>query len=52
MEIVKYMEQSIKKAMDDPGPRQADEGGGPDPKFMGVEEYSKFLEAQNERAKI
>ena len=51
MEIVKYMEQSIKKAMEDPDHVKRMQEAGLTLKFMGVEEYGKFLEAQNERAK-
>ncbi len=51
MEIVRYMEQSIKKAMDDPDHVKRMTEAGLTLKFMGVEEFSKFLEAQNERAK-
>ena len=51
MEIVKYMEQSIKKAMEDPDHVKRMQEAGLTLKFMGIEEYGKFLEAQNERAK-
>ena len=51
MEIVKYMEQSIKKAMDDPEHVKRMQEAGLTLKFMGIEEYGKFLESQNERAK-
>jgi tripartite-type tricarboxylate transporter receptor subunit TctC len=51
MEIVKYMEQSIKKAMDDPDHVKRMQEAGLTLKFMGIEEYGKFLEAQNDRAK-
>jgi tripartite-type tricarboxylate transporter receptor subunit TctC len=51
MEIVRYMEECIKKAMDDPDHVKRMKESGLALKFMGVEEYSKFLEAQNERAK-
>jgi putative tricarboxylic transport membrane protein len=51
MEIVKYMEQSIKKAMEDPEHVKRMQEAGLTLKFMGIEEYGKFLEAQNERAK-
>jgi len=51
MEIVRYMEQSIKKAMDDPEHVERMKKAGLTLKFMGVEEFSKFLEGQNDRAK-
>jgi tripartite-type tricarboxylate transporter receptor subunit TctC len=51
MEIVRYMEESIKKAMDDPDHVKRMKESGLALKFMGVEEYAKFLESQNERAK-
>lgn len=51
MEIVRYMEQSIKKAMEDPEHIERMKKAGLTLKFMGVEEFSKFLESQNERAK-
>ena len=51
MEIVRYMEQSIKKAMDDPEHMERMKKAGLTLKFMGVEEFSKFLESQNDRAK-
>jgi len=51
MEIVTYMEQSIKKAMADPDHIARMEQAGLTLKFMGVEEFSKFLESQNDRAK-
>jgi tripartite-type tricarboxylate transporter receptor subunit TctC len=51
MEIVRYMEQSIKKAMDDPEHIERMKKAGLTLKFMGVEEFSKFLESQNDRAK-
>ncbi len=51
MEIVKYMEDSIHKAMDDPEHVKRMTESGLTLKFMGVEEYSKFIESQNERAK-
>jgi tripartite-type tricarboxylate transporter receptor subunit TctC len=51
MEIVKYMEQSIKKAMDDPDHVARMATAGLTLKFMGVEEFGKFLDGQNERAK-
>jgi tripartite-type tricarboxylate transporter receptor subunit TctC len=51
MAIVKYMEQSIKTAMDDPEHVKRMADAGLTLKFMGVEEFTKFLESQNERAK-
>ena len=51
MEIVRYMEQSIKKAMEDPEHVERMKKAGLTLKFMGVEEFSKFLESQNDRAK-
>ncbi len=51
MEIVKYMEDSIKKAMADPEHVKRMTESGLTLKFMGVEEYGKFIDAQNERAK-
>jgi tripartite-type tricarboxylate transporter receptor subunit TctC len=51
MAIVKYMEQSIRKAMDDPEHVKRMADAGLTLKFMGVEEFGKFLESQNERAK-
>jgi tripartite-type tricarboxylate transporter receptor subunit TctC len=51
MEIVRYMEESIKKAMDDPEHVERMQKAGLTLKFMGIEEFSKFLESQNDRAK-
>lgn len=51
MEIVKYMEESIKKAMDDPDHVKRMREAGLTLKFMGVDDYTKFIEGQNERAK-
>ena len=51
MEIVQYMEESIKKAMDDPEHVKRMKDAGLTLKFMGVDEYAKFIETQNERAK-
>ncbi len=51
MEIVRYMEESIKKAMDDSDHIKRMREAGLTLKFMGVEEYAKFMETQNERAK-
>ncbi len=51
MEIVRYMEDSIKKAMDDPDHVKRMKDAGLTLKFMGVEEYARFLDAQNSRAR-
>jgi tripartite-type tricarboxylate transporter receptor subunit TctC len=51
MEIVKYMEESIKKAMQDPDHVKRMKDAGLNLKFMSISEYTKFVEAQNERAK-
>jgi len=51
MEIVKYMEESIKKAMQDPDHIKRMKEAGLNLKFMGIDEYTKFMEVQNERAK-
>jgi tripartite-type tricarboxylate transporter receptor subunit TctC len=51
MEIVKYMEQSIKKAMEDPDHVKRMKDAGLTLRFMEIEEYAKFIEGQNERAK-
>jgi len=51
MPIVRYMEESIQKAMDDPDHVKRMKDAGLTLKFMGVEEYAKFMETQNERAK-
>jgi len=51
MEIVKYMEESIRKAMEDPDHVKRMKDAGLTLRFMGVEEYTKFIESQNERAK-
>ena len=51
MGIVKYMEQAIKKAMDDPDHIKRMKDAGLTLKFMGVEEYSRFLDVENNRAK-
>ena len=51
MEIVRYMEQSIRKAMDDPEHVKRMADAGLSLKFMGIEEFGKFLDGQNERAK-
>ncbi len=50
-EIVKYMEESIKKAMEDPDHVKRMREAGLTLRFMGIEEYTKFIESQNERAK-
>ncbi len=51
MEIVKYMSESIKKAMDDPDHVKRMKESGLTLKYMTIEEYGKFIESQNERAK-
>jgi tripartite-type tricarboxylate transporter receptor subunit TctC len=51
MGIIKYMEQAIKKAMEDPDHNKRMKDAGLTLKFMGIEEYGQFLEAQNNRAK-
>ena len=51
MEIVRYMEESIRKSMEDPEHVKRMKDAGLTLKFMGVQEYAKFIEAQNERAK-
>jgi tripartite-type tricarboxylate transporter receptor subunit TctC len=51
MAIVKYMEESIKKAMEDPDHVKRMKDAGLTLKFMGAEEYAQFLEAQNTRAR-
>lgn len=51
VEIVRYMEESIKKAMEDPEHIKRMKDAGLTLKFMGATEYTKFIEAQNERAK-
>jgi tripartite-type tricarboxylate transporter receptor subunit TctC len=49
--IVEYMEQSIKKAMDDPDHIKRMKDAGLTLRFMGSVEYAQFLDAQNNRAK-
>lgn len=49
--IVKYLEQSIKKAMEDPDHVKRMTDAGLTLKFMGSEDYAKFLEAENARAR-
>lgn len=51
MEIVKYMEESIKKAMEDPDHVKRMKDAGLTLRFMGIEEYTKFIDSQNDRAK-
>ena len=51
MEIVKWMSEAIQKAMDDPDHVKRMKDAGLSLKFMGIEEYGKFMEEQNERAK-
>ncbi len=49
--IVEFMEQSIKKAMDDPDHIKRMKDAGLTLRFMGIGEYTQFIEAQNNRAK-
>jgi tripartite-type tricarboxylate transporter receptor subunit TctC len=51
MEIVKYMSEAIKKAMDDPDHVKRMKDAGLSLKFMAIDEYAKFIESQNDRAK-
>jgi tripartite-type tricarboxylate transporter receptor subunit TctC len=51
MAIVKYMGECIKKAMDDPDHVKRMKDAGLTLKFMDADEYARFLEAQNTRAK-
>ena len=51
MEIVKYMEESLKKAMEDPTHIKRMKEMGLVIKFMGVEEYTRFLEEKNTEVK-
>jgi len=51
MGIIKYMEQAVKKAMDDPDHIKRMKDAGLTLKFMGVEEYSRFLDVENNRAR-
>ena len=49
--IVEFMEQSIKKAMDDPDHIKRMKDAGLTLRFMGIGEYTQFIESQNNRAK-
>jgi tripartite-type tricarboxylate transporter receptor subunit TctC len=51
MEIVRWMSEAIRKAMDDPDHVKRMKEAGLSLKFMNIEDYAKFIEAQNERAK-
>jgi tripartite-type tricarboxylate transporter receptor subunit TctC len=51
MEIVKYMSEAIQKAMDDPDHVKRMKDAGLSLKFMGIDEYARFIEGQNDRAK-
>jgi len=51
MPIVQWMSESIKKAMEDPDHVKRMKESGLSLKYMGIEEYGKFMEGQNERAK-
>lgn len=50
-EIIKYVEQAIKKIFDDPEHIKRMKDAGLPLKFVGTEEYSQFLEMENNRAK-
>jgi len=50
MGIIKYIEQSLKKGMEDPEHIKRMKDAGLTLKFMGVEEYSRFIEGENNRA--
>jgi tripartite-type tricarboxylate transporter receptor subunit TctC len=51
MEIVRWMSESIKKAMADPDHVKRMAESGLTLKYLGIEDYAKFIETQNERAK-
>jgi tripartite-type tricarboxylate transporter receptor subunit TctC len=51
MEIVRWMSEAIQKAMDDPDHVKRMKDAGLSLKYMSIDEYAKFIEAQNERAK-
>ncbi len=51
MGIIKYMEQAVKKAMEDQDHIKRMKDAGLTLKFLGIDEYSQFLEDQNNRAK-
>jgi tripartite-type tricarboxylate transporter receptor subunit TctC len=50
MGIVNYMEQSIKKAMEDPEHVKRMKDAGLTLRFLGAEDYTRFLEGENARA--
>ena len=50
MGIIKYMEQAVKKAMEDQDHIKRMKDAGLTLKFLGIDEYSQFLEDQNNRA--
>ena len=51
MEIVRYMEDAFKKAMEDPEHAERMQTAGLTVKFMDIPTYGAFLESQNSRAK-
>lgn len=51
VEIVKYMSGAIKQAMDDPDHVKRMKESGLTLKFMDIQEYARFIESQNDRAK-
>lgn len=51
MPIVKYMEQAIRKAMEDPDHVKRMTEAGLTLRFMGTDDYNRFLEQQNTRAR-
>lgn len=51
MQIVRYLEQSIRTAMQDPDHVKRMQDAGLTLKFMAIDEYSKFIQAQNDRAR-
>jgi tripartite-type tricarboxylate transporter receptor subunit TctC len=51
MEIVTWMSESIKKAMADPDHVKRMKESGLTLKYLGIEDYAKFIGTQNERAK-
>jgi tripartite-type tricarboxylate transporter receptor subunit TctC len=51
MEIVRYMEDAFKKAMEDPEHAKRMRTAGLTVKFMDIPTYGAFLESQNSRAK-
>ncbi len=51
MEIVRYLEQSMKRAMEDPEHVKRAKDIGLDLVFMSAEEYGKFLTEQDDWAR-